>query len=662
MTQKPQLLLCDCAGSFRPDADVIAQATGLSCSRIATELCGSEAASAVEALKAGNCVIACGQQARTFADLAGDLGLDEPLCVDIRDRAGWSATPSPAKQAALLAEALLPAPAVPAMDVISEGVCLVYGHGDQALEAGARLAETLSVTVMLTGRDEILPPRAEMDIVSGRIARASGALGRFSLRIDGFAEPLPSGRGARRFAQPRDGAETACDLIVDISGGTPLFPAPHKRDGYLRADPNDKLAVERLLFDAAQLVGTFEKTLFIRFEESLCAHSRAEKTACTRCLDLCPTSAISSDGEHVSIDPHICAGCGACAAVCPTGAASADVPPVQFLFTRMRTLAETYRAAGGGTPRLLVHDAEGWEQISLAARFGEGLPGDVIPLEIASLNAFGHAEQLAALALGYAEVAILTSAHTETDPLLAQIELASQLAAPILAGATQPRLRLIETRDPDALTETLRSAAAPTGVAPILPLGGRRETARMAARALATAAPGGLPEAPLPLPKGAPYGAAVVDTDACTLCLACAGLCPTGALGDNPNAPELNFREEACVQCGLCANVCPEQAISLVPQMDLSDAALRPRVLNQEEPFACIECGTLFGVKSTIERITAKLSQHSMFVNSDNARLIQMCDDCRVRAQYHADAAPFQMGERPRVRTTDDDLAERENH
>ena len=78
-------------------------------------------------------------------------------------------------------------------------------------------------------------------------------------------------------------------------------------------------------------------------------------------------------------------------------------------------------------------------------------------------------------------------------------------------------------------------------------------------------------------------------------------------------------------------------------------------MLNEEEPFACIECGTPFGVKSTIERIVEKLEgKHAMFAGSDNARLIQMCDDCRVQAQFHADDAPFRIGDRPRPRTTDD--------
>ena len=155
----------------------------------------------------------------------------------------------------------------------------------------------------------------------------------------------------------------------------------------------------------------------------------------------------------------------------------------------------------------------------------------------------------------------------------------------------------------------------------------------------------------------------MIDLDACTLCLSCASLCPSGALGDNPEKPQLRFQEDACLQCGLCANVCPERAITLEPRFDTSKAAFAQQVLKEEEPYACIECGKPFGVKSTVERIVAKLEgQHSMFSISDNTRLIRMCDDCRVRAQYHDDSAPFRLGERPKVRTTDDYLNERKKH
>ncbi len=648
------LLLCDCAGSHAPDPEAIAAGTGFACGKVASGLCRAETGAVEAALAAGGPVtVACAQEAEIFEEISQSLGAEGRLaCVDIRDRAGWSDDPRPKgpKMAALLAAAKVAPPPVPVLDVVSEGVCLVYGAQAVVLPAAERLAGALAVTAMVTDAEPVeMPPRG-VDIVTGRIARLTGALGAFALEVDAFAELAPAGRGPRRFEPRTDGALSDCDLVVDLSGGQPLVPAPAKRDGYLRADPGDPLAVERTLFEAALLTGTFEKPLHIRVTESLCAHSRAEKIGCTRCLNVCPTGAIEPAGDHVTIDPRICAGCGACSAVCPSGAAATEEPPVAALFRQMRAMAEAYRAAGGVGPRLLAHDDHGAEMIRLAARHGAGLPADVVPLELTALAGFGHAEMLAALGLGFAAVDILAAPTTDREVIADQMALAEALAAAAPDGAG--RLRLLDEADPDALTDCLYAPAPePHGAEPILAAGGRRDTVRLAARAL-----GAPTDTPVPLPAGAPYGTVAVNPDACTLCLACAGLCPTGALSDNPDSPELSVREEACIQCGLCAGLCPESAITLVPQLDLSDAALAPRVLKAEEPFACISCGKLFGVKSTIEKITAKLASHAMFQNSDNAQLIQMCDDCRVRAQYHSESSPFRFGERPRVRTTDDYL------
>ena len=123
---------------------------------------------------------------------------------------------------------------------------------------------------------------------------------------------------------------------------------------------------------------------------------------------------------------------------------------------------------------------------------------------------------------------------------------------------------------------------------------------------------------------GAPYGEIQVNGDACTLCLACVSLCPTAALGDHPDKPEINFTENSCIQCGICANTCPESAITLSPQLNLDKGVLSARPLHGEEPFACVECGREFGVKSTIERIIEKLNgKHWMYTGSDNFKLIQ---------------------------------------
>ena len=645
------LLVCDCLGSQHVDFNALGELTGTACSGCHTSLCTTQIETAAKAIKAGDVVIACAQEAHRFTALAEELDAPEPICVDIRDRAGWSddSASATAKMAALIKDALLAPPSPKSVDVITEGTCLIIGAEETAIAAAQKLSDTLAVTVLLAPGTDFLPTSA-YDVVTGSLDKATGTLGRFEVRINNFQQSLTGGRGTPALTAPQNGARSECDIILDLSGGLAMFPAPEKRDGYLRADPGSQTAVADAIFTASQMVGTFEKPLYVRMEPTLCAHSRAEKPACSNCLNVCPTGAILSAGETVTIDPMICAGCGACAAVCPSGAISYDVPPPDHMFRRISALARTYRTSGGKDAALLVHDDHGAEMISLAARFGRGLPAHVIPMEVSALSGFGHAEMLAALASGFSRVDILLGPKTERDALDPQLALANAIAPDQSA--------LLDITDPDALSDHLfDQTPTPVTTDPILPIGSRRQVARLAAKALN-------PDlGVLALPQGAPYGAVVVDTDACTMCLACVSLCPSGALGDNPDMPQLRFQEDACLQCGLCTNVCPESAITLEPQLNLTDMALQQVVLNEEEPFGCVECGTLFGVKSTVEKIVEKLAgKHAMFANPETARMIQMCDGCRINAQYHSQNNPFAGKERPRPRTTDDYLSKRKDH
>lgn len=652
MTKK--LILCDCSGTQSLDKEAIEAATGLRASRVHSALCTDELDRAAAAIETGDALICCGQEARIFRELADEMDHPEPGFVDLRDRAGWSddsALKLP-KMAALVAEATLQAAPEKSVDVISEGLCLIIGTADVALSAADKLADMLSVTVLLTDASEP-PSDRRFDAIRGRVARATGALGQFVLTLDALQQVVPGGRGALGWTKPRDGGQTGCDIILDLTGGIPLFPAPEKREGYLRADPRSLPAVADAILGASQMVGTFEKPLYVALAPHLCAHSRAGQVGCSNCLDICPTSAIAPAGEHVEIDPMVCAGCGECAAVCPSGAITYDAPPPDLTFRRIETLASAYRKAGGTAPRLLVHDAGfGAEMIRLIARHGPGLPADMIPLDVTALAGFGHAEILAALASGFADVTLMLSPTTERDALDREVPLARAIAG-------EDAVLVHALTDPDELGHALFNSTARTKpcAKSVLPMGSRRQVTRLAAKALH-------PETDiLPLPENAPYGAVLVDTEACTLCLSCISLCPSGALNDNPDKPELKFQEDACLQCGICATICPEDAIGYVPRLNLTDTALTQVTLNEEEPFACVECGTLFGSRSTIERIMGKLAgNHPMFATSDQARMIQMCDDCRVNAQYHIENNPLGGRERPRPRTTDDYLSKRRDH
>jgi ferredoxin len=239
------------------------------------------------------------------------------------------------------------------------------------------------------------------------------------------------------------------------------------------------------------------------------------------------------------------------------------------------------------------------------------------------------------------------------------------LAQPILAGLgfAGERVAAINTDDPDALGSALRAIAsmdAAPKAATFAAAGLKRDVVRQALRELHAAAPA--PADIVMLPQGAPFGTVEVNVEGCTLCLSCVSACPTGALSDDPEKPMLRFAEDACVQCGLCKAICPEKVISLKPQIDFRAATASRRVIKQEEPFDCIRCGKPFGVKSSVERVAAKLeASHWMFANSKKRLdVIKMCADCRVSAMAEEKFDPFAGPKRPAVRTTDDYLRERE--
>jgi ferredoxin len=661
-----KILICSCERTIPLDDEAInrgCRATVIT----ANELCRSE----TEKFRAAagedeRLVVGCTQEAPLFSELlegrAGDI-----VCANIRETAGWSkdARAAGPKMAALLAAAAEPVPDIPFVSFNSDGVILVYGRDEQAIEAGRLLKDHLDVTILIKPPAAVSPPRvSEFPVVQGRIRSASGYLGAFKLVVDGYAQPSPSSRQAMRFGTPRDGATSQCDLVLDLSGDPPLFPASDLRDGYLRADPGDPAAVLRAVLKARDLVGTFDKPQYVSFTPDICAHSRSRIVGCARCLDLCPTSAIAPAGDHVTIDAHVCAGCGQCAAICPTGAAAYALPPADVLLRKLRVLLAAYRKAGGSRPVLLIHDeAHGTPLIDALARFGDGLPANVLPLSVNEVTQVGIEAIAAAFAYGACAMQFLLRAKSRHD--VTGLVKTIALTEPILAGLgfAAGSVAAIETDDPDALGTTLRTlnyAEPAAAAASFMPVGAKRDLLRLALRELHRVAPA--PVDVITLPVGAPFGSIEIKVNGCTLCLACVSACPTGALSDNPEKPMLRFTEDACVQCGLCKATCPEKVITLVPQLDFRTATATARVLKEEEPFHCIRCGKPFGVKSTIERIAGKLAgRHWMFQESaQRLEVLKMCEDCRVIAITEQEFDPHGAPPRPKARTTEDYLRERD--
>ncbi len=666
-----KILVCSCEDTMPLDADLVRRACRGTEVLAGRHLCRVELSRVQNALAGEEAItIACTQEAPLFRELAPNAGEVEDArltFVNIRETAGWSKDAKDAgpKMAALIAASVEPAPESAAVGFTSGGATVIYGRDEHAIEAAQLLKNHLNVTVLIVPPAEVPPQRTtEFALVKGTIRAAKGYLGAFELTLDDYAIPNPSSRDELVFGPARKDTALHCDVLIDVSGGPSLFPAADLRDGYLRADPGDPASVLRAILKARDLTGTFDKPRYVTVSEDLCAHARNKLVGCRRCLDLCPTGAITPAGDHVAIDAHICAGCGQCAAACPTGAAVYALPPSDFLLRKLRTLLSTYREVGGELPVILFHDGEqGTPLIDALARYGDGLPANVMPVEVNEITQVGLEAVAGAFAYGAVAVRFLTRAKPRHD--LSGLHKTIALAAPVLTGLgfAGNRVATIETDDPDALGADLRSIEAMDGAvrpAMFAAVGDKRDLVRLSLRELHAAAPS--PVDVIALPEGAPFGTVEVNVEGCTLCLACVSACPTGALSDDLERPMLRFAEDACVQCGLCQATCPEKVIALKPQIDFRAATASSRVIKEEEPFLCISCGTPFGVKSSVERVVASLEgKHWMFKDSKKRLdVVKMCADCRVEAMMNEKFDPFAAPQRPAVRTTDDYLRERE--
>lgn len=521
------------------------------------------------------------------------------------------------RAAALAALAAAPLGTAGFVEYRSRGLLLIVGPGGPALQAARALSEQLSCAVVAEDDDIWDAPDAERFLLARGRVRISGYLGAFTAVLEG-------GGGEENLAPLAERGREQFDLVLDLSQ-RPHIPWERPPLGYQRPG-TDPEALGEALAALPELVGEFQKPRFFTYDERICAHGSRGLTGCTRCLDACATGAIRSLGERVAVDPYLCQGCGSCAVVCPSGAMGYAFPEARDLLGGLRRALRAYAELAEAPPAVLFHDdAGGAEAVSAAAA---QLPERLIPVAVEDAGSIGADVWLATLAFGATDARVLLPAGAERS-LQDATERQIGLFRPVLEALHLEPERIGVVRPGaglEALTLHDAHGRRPAGFSTS---GGKRELLQRAFTHLYRPA---RDRATTPLPAGAPFGRIHVDREACTLCMACAAVCPVEAVASGGSLPRLVFHEARCLQCGLCETACPEDAIRLEARLHLpAFASPTERVLNEETPFHCVSCGKPFATEKMIARIGEQLAGHWMFQDERARKRLEMCEDCRVR-------------------------------
>ncbi|MEJ2645401.1 MAG: 4Fe-4S dicluster domain-containing protein [Gammaproteobacteria bacterium] len=521
------------------------------------------------------------------------------------------------------------------VDYRSTGMLLIIGERARAEALAIRLGDRLRCLVLATDPDpgEVAPAATT---VVGMPLAVTGHLGAFEVTARvGERELNPA-----RLVEP---ARECFDLVLDLSD-PPLVSHEIAPLGYF-APRGDPQALERCLNELPELVGEFQKPKFFNYDPDICAHGRSGIRGCTRCIQACPTGAISSLGERIEVDPYLCQGAGSCSTVCPSGAITYNYPAAEALLNGLRRSLRAYRDAGGEhAPTVVLHDGERGAALLDGAL--DTLPEWLVPMDLEGVASAGMDLWLSALAYGAGRVLVLVPWGTPaSDRRALQTQIAYTGAILETMGYPPGSVAMVD-REQAARTAMEAGTELSCPAAGFAGLSEKRTTLRLAIGHLHEHAP--RRPAAAELPAGAPVGEIRGNAQRCTLCMSCVAVCPASALADGDDRPQVRFVEANCLQCGLCSAACPERAIDLHARFNYDQhEAGAARVLHEEEPFNCVVCGKPFATRAMIERMNEKLADHWMFRTPEALRRLQMCEDCRVQDMF-AGGGAVDVYDRPR--------------
>ncbi|WP_198304809.1 4Fe-4S binding protein [Arcobacter vandammei] len=375
-------------------------------------------------------------------------------------------------------------------------------------------------------------------------------------------------------------------------------------------DPN-LISSENIVKILKENISSFTSKKTILYDKSICQYSERKDEICSKCVDVCPTNAITKDEKNRKLVFSLvdCITCGECVSSCPSGALNSAATPIDSLYE----ISQFYK----NTKPLIISSKADISKLNVA------LNENVLPLyivgDIFDETTFLTYLQISGSQLIYASNDI-SKGTNESIRIVNEIYLKKYGKIAIYLVSNEAELK--EALENQELIENSYYNFNQANMK-------KREIFSYRLQHLVENEDLGV----VKTGEHIHYGRVKVNEANCTLCLSCVGACNVDALFAVEEDFTLRVNPSLCTACGYCEAVCPENDCLTInyDELELNPNWFQESILAKDKLFACVECGVEFATTKAIEKIAKMMEPIFAKQSPAKARSLYCCADCKPK-------------------------------
>jgi ferredoxin len=370
-------------------------------------------------------------------------------------------------------------------------------------------------------------------------------------------------------------------------------------------------SLEDVLTTIRANIENYEYKKFTTYDSSICQYHERREEICSKCEEVCPTTAIVKVDEqkHLVFSQIDCHGCGGCISVCPSGA-------VDYAPTNREALFELSKQFKDTIP-LVIPEKMALEDLSV------DLKENILPFTIEGEKFLHEASFLTLLQESGSSLIFysdfLSKGSKDAIKILNDIYAKKYNKKAIYIAMDKEEL--IAALEEVDFVENSRYTFNQVNIK-------KRETFAFRLKHIVGDDDLGV----VATGEHVHYGKIKVNEDTCTLCLSCVGACNVDALIANVHDNSLRLNASVCTSCGYCIASCPEKDCMTIEEdiIELKPTWFTEETLAKDTLFGCVECGKEYTTTKAVEKIAAMMAP--LFAHDPvKERTLYCCEDCKPK-------------------------------